>query len=177
MPGAPGTRGAHGMRGAPRRYAETPSGVTYVLGGRVGVSETACGRGGYLDPSPYPLPWPWKGRFAGRWGVQDGPRWLREGLREPKMASKIAQDSPTWLNIAHNMPTRSLKTAPRRLQVAKTPPKEAPEMPKSLQHLRNNNVFGLLVFSLLRRPQRPPRRPRTAPRGPKSPKRPKSSIS
>ena len=25
----------------------------------MGVSETACGRGGCLDPSPYPLPWTW----------------------------------------------------------------------------------------------------------------------
>ena len=25
----------------------------------MGVSETACGRGGSLDPSPYPLPWTW----------------------------------------------------------------------------------------------------------------------
>ena len=33
----------------------------HVLGGRVGVSETACGRGGCLDPSPYPLPWTWTG--------------------------------------------------------------------------------------------------------------------
>ena len=38
--------------------------VAYVLGGRVGVSETACGRGGCLDPSPYPVPWTWTGRFA-----------------------------------------------------------------------------------------------------------------
>ena len=100
----------------------------------MGVSETACGRGGSLDPSPYPLPWTWTGRPAMCQGVF-GPRWLQEGLREPKMASKIAQDSPTWLKIAHNMPTRGPKTAPRRLQVAKEPPNEAPEKPKSSKHL------------------------------------------
>ena len=65
------------------------------------------------------------------------------------MASKIAQDSPTWLKIAHNMPPRGSKTAPRRLQVAKEPPKEAPERPTSFNNLTNINVFGLLAFSLL----------------------------
>ena len=69
------------------------SGATYVVGGRVGVSETACGRGGCLDPSPYPLPWTWTGPVASGQSVQDGPRWLQEGLRESKIASKMAQDS------------------------------------------------------------------------------------
>ena len=53
------------------------------------------------------------------------------------MASTIAQDSQTWLKIAHNMPPRGSKTALRRLQVAKEPPKEAPEMPKSIKNLWN----------------------------------------
>ena len=35
-----------------------------VWGGGGGVSETACGRGGKLDPSPYPLPWAWTGGAA-----------------------------------------------------------------------------------------------------------------
>ena len=112
------------------------------------MSETACGRGGKFDSSPYPLPWAWTGGGARRQIVQDGPRWLQEGLREPKMASKIAQDSPTWLNIAHNMPSRGLKTAPRRLQVAKGPPKEDPEKPEPIKNLRKINVVCLLAFSL-----------------------------
>ena len=114
----------------------------------MGVSETACGRGGKLDPSPYPLPWTWRGPVAGRWSAQDGPRWLQEGLREPKMASKMAQDSSTWLKIANDMLTRGSKTASRRLQEAKEPPKEAPERPKSFKNLEKNHVFGLLAFSL-----------------------------
>ena len=86
-----------------------------------------------FPPPPYPLPWTWTGPVATHWSVQDGPRWLQEGLREPKMASKIAQDSPTWLKIAHHMPPRGSNTASKRLQEAKEPPKEAPERPKSFK--------------------------------------------
>ena len=64
------------------------------------------------------------------------------------MASKIALDSPAWLKIAHNMPPRGSKTALRRLQVVKEPPKEAFERPKSFNNVRKINVFGLLAFSL-----------------------------
>ena len=92
----------------------------------MGVSETACGRGGKLDPSPYPLPWTWTGGFARGWSVQDGPRWLQEGLREPKMASKMAQDSSRWLKIASDTHPRGLKTAPRRFQVPSEPSKDPP---------------------------------------------------
>jgi len=99
-------------------------------------------RGG-VYPSPYPLPWTWTGGAAGRWSAQDGPRWLQEGLREPKMASKIAQDSPTWLKIAHNMPPRGSKTTLRRLQMVKKLPKDAPERPTSFKNLRKINVFCL----------------------------------
>ena len=76
------------------------------------------------------------------------PRWLQEGLREPQMASKIAQDSPTWLKIAHSIPPRGFKIAPIRLQVAKEPPKEAPERPNSFQNLEKIGVLRLLAFSL-----------------------------
>ena len=107
----------------------------------MGVSETACGRGGKLDPSPYPLPWAWTGPVAGSWSVLFGPRWLQEGLREPKMASKIAQDSPTWLKIANNMPPRGPKRATRRIQVLLETPQDLPEKPKSIKHLGENNVF------------------------------------
>ena len=102
--------------------------------------------GGY--PSPYPLPWTWRGRSARCQTVLFGPRWLPEGLRALNIASKIGQDSPTWLQLAHNMPPRGSNTAPRRLQVAKEPPKEAPERSKSIKHLKRNNVFGLLAVSL-----------------------------
>ena len=64
------------------------------------------------------------------------------------MASKMAQDSPTWLKIANDMLPRGSKTASRRLQEAKEPPKEAPERPKSFKNLKKINVFGLLAFSL-----------------------------
>ena len=110
------------------------------------------------------------------------------------MASKIAQDSPTCLKIAHNMPPRGSKTTLRRLQVAKEPPKEAPEKPKSFKH-RRKSMF--LAFSPFRfrgaseasrwlqddprdpqegpkrvprgaqeRPRAPQERPKRAPRGP-----------
>ena len=135
-----------------------------------------------FTPPPTPSPGPWREGFAGRWSAQDGPRWLQEGLREPKMASKIAQDSPTWLKIAHNMPPRGSKTASRRLQEAKEPPKEAPERPKSFKNLKKINDLCLLAFSLPmafrglkmapRWPKRAPRgaqeSPKTAPRAPKS---------
>ena len=104
-------------------------------------------RGG-VYPSPYPLPWAWMGGAAGRQIVQDGPRWLQEGLRKPKMASKIAQDSPTWLKIVNDMPPRGSKTASRRLQEAKESPKEVPERPKSFKNQKKINVLGLLAFSL-----------------------------
>eukprot|EP00959_Pyramimonas_sp_CCMP1952_P460796 9480480-Pyramimonas_sp.AAC.1 len=41
------------------------------------------------------------------------------------MASKIAEDSPTWQNIACNRPPRGFKIPPRRLQEAKRPPNDA----------------------------------------------------
>ena len=100
-----------------------------------------------MTPPPTPSPGPGRGGGARRQIVQDGPRWLQEGLREPKMASKTAQDSPTWLNIANNMPPRGSKTAPKRLQVAKEPSKAAPEKPKPFRYQRKLNV---LVFSPFR---------------------------
>ena len=88
----------------------------------MGVSETACGRGGKLDPSPYPLPWTWTGRFAGSWSVQDGPRRLQEGLREPKMTSKMPQDSLRCLKMASKM----LQEAPRSPQDGSKRASESP---------------------------------------------------
>ena len=152
-----------------------------MLGGRVGVSGTPCGRGRCLDPSPYPLPWTWRGPVAGRWSAQDGPRWLQEGLRALKMASKIAQDSPTWLQLAHNMRPRGSGTAPRRLQVVKEPSKEALERPKSFKNIGKKTMF--FAFSLFRFrwaleasrwPQDGPREPQEGPkRAPRLQERPK----
>ena len=104
------------------------------------------------------------------------------------MASKIAQDIPTWLKVADDMPPRGSKTAPGRLQVAKELPKEAPERPKSFKHQKEIIVFGLLAFSLLmgfRGLRMGPRSPERAPRGvkkasktaPKPPQeRPKTAL-
>eukprot|EP00959_Pyramimonas_sp_CCMP1952_P320414 6705314-Pyramimonas_sp.AAC.1 len=61
---------------------------------------------------PYPLPWTWTGRLAGRWSVQDGPRWLQEGLREPKMTSKLAPNIPRCIKMVPEV----LQEAPRPLQ-------------------------------------------------------------
>ena len=74
--------------------------------------------------------------------------WLQDGLREPKMASKIAQDSPTWLKIANNMPPRGPKRATRRIQVLLETPQDLPEKPKSFKNLKKINDVCLLAFSL-----------------------------
>ena len=63
------------------------------------------------------------------------------------MASKIAQDSPTWFKIVFNLPPGVLKTAPGRLQVPSGPPKEAPKTPKSFKNMLFFTVFCLLAFS------------------------------
>ena len=86
--------------------------------------------------------------FARCQTVLFGPRWLPEGLRALKMASKMAQDSPTWFKIANDMLPRGSKTASRRLQEAKEPPKEAPERPTSFKDIEKVNVVGPLTFSL-----------------------------
>ena len=88
-------------------------------------------------PSPYSLPLGQEGAFRGSLGR---PRWPKMGAKRApegsKMVSEMAQDSPTRLKIAPNMPPRGSKTAPRRLQVATEPPKEAPKMHKSTEHLK-----------------------------------------
>ena len=63
------------------------------------------------------------------------------------MASKIAQDSPTWFEIVFNSPPRALKIASGRLQVPFGPPKEAPKKPKSLKNIVFFNVFCIPAFS------------------------------
>ena len=59
------------------------SGATYVVGGRVGVSETACGRVGSLTPPPTPSPGPGRG----------GSRAVRASKMAPD-GSKRAAESP-----------------------------------------------------------------------------------
>eukprot|EP00959_Pyramimonas_sp_CCMP1952_P302422 6327920-Pyramimonas_sp.AAC.1 len=81
-----------------------------MCGGQVGVSEEC------LDPSPNPLPLdPGTDRSATHWSAQDGTRWLREGLREPKMAFKMAQDNARSLKLASKM-LQETPPAPRRFQ-------------------------------------------------------------
>ena len=64
--------------------------------------------------SPLPLPPPLvDGGSARGWSVQDDPRQLQERLKEPKMTSKMAQDSPG-----------SLTMAPKMLQEAPRPPQD-----------------------------------------------------
>ena len=62
------------------------------------------------------------------------------------MASKIAQDSPTWLQLARNMPPRASGTAPRRPQVGKEPSKEALETPKSFKNIGKPMFFAFSPF-------------------------------
>ena len=126
--------------------------------------------------------------------AQDGSKRAPE---KAKMASEIAQDSPTWFKIIFGPPPRALKTGPGRLQVPSEPPKEALKMPNAFKNI----VFFFNVFlnsrlfasdGFLRpqdgskmaqegfngRPRRVPRRPLTRPRPPKSvPNRPQEAHS
>ena len=109
-------------------YAEARARLgCYVCVGRAGGSERDgfCGRGGGLDPSPYPLPWTWTGRFATRWSAQDGPRRLQERLGEPKMSSKMAQDSLRCVKMAPKM----VQEAPRQFQDDSKRPNSLPRRP------------------------------------------------
>ena len=151
----------------------------------------------WLSEIPFPTPFfplipplDLDGGAAGRQSAQDGLDWLQAGLSEPKMASKMAQDSPTWLKIAHNLPPRGSKTASRRLQVVKEPPKETPERPNSFKNLRKSFFLASSLFRFRwaseasrwlqdgprgpqEGPKRAPRRPQERPRAPQEgPKRP-----
>ena len=103
--------------------------------------------GEWFTPPPTPSPWTWREGAARRWSAQDGLRWLQEGLKEPKMASKIVQDSPRWFKIAINMHPRALETASGRLQVPFELSKEAPKRPKSFKSLVFFYVFCILAVS------------------------------
>eukprot|EP00959_Pyramimonas_sp_CCMP1952_P085528 1789386-Pyramimonas_sp.AAC.1 len=82
--------------------------------------------------------------------------------------------------MAPKMVPSGPKTAQRRLQVAKEPPKEAPMRPKSYQNLRKINVDCFLPVSLpmaIKGLKMAPRWPKRAPlRGPREPQNgPKSA--
>eukprot|EP00959_Pyramimonas_sp_CCMP1952_P457631 9475274-Pyramimonas_sp.AAC.1 len=62
--------------------------------------------------------------------VQDGPRWLQEGPRERKVASKMARDSGRRVKIASDTRPRGLKTAPRRFQMPSEASKDHTKRPK-----------------------------------------------
>ena len=103
------------------------------------------------------------------------------------MASKIAQDGPSWTKMGSNMPPRDSQTAPRGLQAAMGPSMDTPERPKSLKSLiwktQIYNVSLCVAFSLLvsfRGLKTPPRSlkgpPEEAQKGPKTaPNVPKST--
>eukprot|EP00959_Pyramimonas_sp_CCMP1952_P313269 6556939-Pyramimonas_sp.AAC.1 len=55
-----------------------------------------------------------------------GPRWLQQRPRQPKTASKMAQDSRRWFNIGSYLPPTGPKLVPRRFQE-----------PTSFKHLEN----------------------------------------
>ena len=86
-----------------------------------GLSGRDCGGGGedrvgWRQWAPRTTPSLGPGR-----GAPDGPRRLQERLGEPKMSSKMAQDSLRYLKIDMKRPAqRGPKTAPRRLQEAKS---------------------------------------------------------
>ena len=126
--------------------------------------------------SPSPPPWVWTGSPARCQRVLFGPRWLQEGLRERKMASKMAQDSSRWLKIASDTHPRGLETAPRRIQVPFEPSTAPSKMPKSFKSLGKINVLVILAFSLpmgfgilKMAPSWPKRAPRGAQEGPRRP--------
>eukprot|EP00959_Pyramimonas_sp_CCMP1952_P088013 1841565-Pyramimonas_sp.AAC.1 len=64
------------------------------------------------------------------------------------MASKIAQDSPTWLKTASDMPPRRPQRATKRFQVLLETPQDPSKRVKSVKSQRNINLCCLLAFSL-----------------------------
>ena len=97
---------------------------------------------------PPPLPGLFWGGFASGQGVQDGPRWLQEGLRCSKMASKMAQDSARSLKMSSIMPPRGPKRVTRRFQELSETPQDPSKSPKSFNNLKKIYDFGLLAVSL-----------------------------
>ena len=119
-------------------------------------------------PLPLPPPLDLDGAFRERLG------WLQERLGEPKMSSKMAQDSLICLNMAPKI----VQEAPRPLLDStnrpNSSPRSPPTRPKSSKSLRNTNEFRLLAFSLpmaircLKMAPRGPRAPTGAQESPKT---------
>ena len=93
------------------------------------------------------------------------------------MASKIAQDSPTWLQLAHNMPPRVSSTAPKTAPSGQGASHGGPREAKIPQKTLDTSMcFAFSPFrfrraleasrSLQDGPRRPQERPRRAPRRP-----------
>ena len=98
------------------------------------------------------------------------------------MASKMAQDSSRWLNIASDTHPRGPKTAPRRIQVPFEPSTILSKMSKSFKSLGKINVLVILAFSLpmgfgilKMAPSWPKRAPRGAQDGPAHKSAPKAA--
>eukprot|EP00959_Pyramimonas_sp_CCMP1952_P360546 7550599-Pyramimonas_sp.AAC.1 len=64
------------------------------------------------------------------------------------MASKIAQDGPTWLKTVSGMPPRRPKRATRRLKVLLETPQDPSKSLKSVKNLGKIGDVCLLAFSL-----------------------------
>ena len=152
-------------RATTRIYKTIPPALQGV-GGLAGfffhLPSSPSGRG---LPLPLPPPLDLDGGFR---EALERPMWLQEGLREP-MASKIAQDSPTLLKIANNMPPSSPKRATRRSQVLLETPQDLPEKPKSFKNLKENQWFlpsRPFASDALLRPQDGPRELQEGPKRP-----------
>ena len=102
----------HNGFGLPARRNRSKGGATKSHQPLSGLAPTIFPSSNPLLPPPLDL----EGAFRER---SERPRWLHEGLRTLQMASKIAQDSPTWLQLAHDMRPRGSSSAPRRLQEVK----------------------------------------------------------
>ena len=83
-----------------------------------------------FTPPPTPSPGPGRGGAASGQSVQDGPRWLQEGLRDPKTTSKTAQYGPRCLNMASKMLQEALRTP----QDGSMLPKSSPGRPRGCQN-------------------------------------------
>ena len=62
--------------------------------------------------------------FRFRW-PSEASRWLQEGLREPKMASKTAQDASRWLPTCSKRLQDRFKTGPSGHGASQGGPQEA----------------------------------------------------
>ena len=122
---------------------------------------------GKVYPSPIPPPLDLDGGGRER---SERPRWPKTAPRGPQRAQDDLQDGSGWLKMAQDGSQdapRGPISGPRRLQVAREPPKEAPQEANTFQKQMKNMYF---VFSRLfasdgfRGLQMAPRGPKRAPR-------------